>query len=62
MFFGLGEIYGRRFMWYVYKGVLGGGADGVFYLGRKHSTISGSYQVDARYPGLEKTNFVTNIT
>ena len=40
----------------------GGARDCAFYLGRKYSAISGSYKVNARHLGLEKTNFVTNIT
>lgn len=62
MFFGLGEISGRKFMWYVEKAIGRGGAHGEFYLGRKCSTVSGPYQVNARHLGLEKTNFVADIT
>ena len=43
MFFGLGEIYGRKFMWCVDKDIMEGGADGAFYLGRKHSTVPRTY-------------------
>jgi len=31
-------------------------------LGRKCTAVSGSYQVNAGHLGLEKTNFITDIT
>lgn len=62
MFFELGETSGRKFTWYVDSIAYGGGAHRAFNAGRKHSTVSGPYQVNARHLGLEKTNFVTDIT